>query len=329
MKIAFLGDLVVDRDVTVDLAVVEFLAQADRVIANLEGVILKKGTVTPPFKSYGSVIYNDHEAVQKLIATVGITDVDLYNNHMIDFGEQVFDQTINLLSESNIQILGPENEWPAEDGNILLSNSGLAETFGIYESSKKYGFNINDMLFKHNAVDKLAGGIIHTHFGIEQILGLSDYELQWFDSITRLKPRIIIRHHPHCIQSPFYLNDIPCFPSIGDFAFNFNKKRHSNGLIVIFDTADSTIQCRVVECSNYKLRLTHDIIKPHQMQQPIRLSQVERVHLRTRYLREYREDALGAFKKSLKYLLGREKPEHVLSMSSKHFIQPYILGEIL
>jgi poly-gamma-glutamate capsule biosynthesis protein CapA/YwtB (metallophosphatase superfamily) len=329
MKIAFLGDMVIDRDVRIDSEVSRFLGNAGCVIANLEGVILDKVGSASPFKTYGSVIYNNHDAVMRLIETVGITHVNLYNNHMIDYGEDQLERTLEILSKAGIKVLTQNSYLTFPGGGIQLSNSGLVETFGIYDVSQKFGQNINDMLFEKNPAEKWAGSIIHTHFGIEQVGGLSEYESQWFDHIAQFGPRIIIRHHPHCIQLPFQMHGVPCFPSIGDFAFNFNGKRTSKGLIVMFDVADSGIDCRTIECTEYQLHMGSEELDFRTRNAPTRLSKKECSDLRARYQSEYREDGAKSFKKAIKYFLGKEKSEHVLSMSSKHFIQPYVIGELL
>lgn len=329
MKIAFLGDLVIDRTVKIDFEVSRFLTKADCVIANLEGIIIKNGYRASPFKTYGSVIYNDYDAALRLINEAGITHVNLYNNHMIDYGEDRLIQTIEILNKAGVKILSQKNELTVNGEIIKLNNSGLVETFGIYNISEQYGQNINDMLLEKNPENTWANTIIHTHFGIEEVNGLSKYESQWFEHIAQFQPSIIIRHHPHCIQEPFHLNDVPCFPSIGDFAFNFNKKNNSKGLAVIFDTLSSDVEYRTIECKQYELRLSPEQFDVWARDKPITLSKDECRMLRSRYQSEYRENGIKSLKKSIKYFLKKEKPEHVLSMSTKHFIQPYILGDIL
>jgi poly-gamma-glutamate capsule biosynthesis protein CapA/YwtB (metallophosphatase superfamily) len=329
MKIAFLGDMVVDQQVTVDPEVSRFMSKAECVIANLEGIILDKKNKVSPFKSYGSVIHNDHDSIMRLIEAVGITHVNLYNNHMIDYGEKQLERTLEILSKAGINVLTRTNDFEFKGGSIQLNNSGLVETFGIYDVSKTFGQNINDMLLEKNPARKWANSIIHTHFGIEQVSGLSEYELRWFDLIAQFGPRIIVRHHPHCIQEPFQMHGVPCFPSIGDFAFNFNGKKASKGLVVMFDVAGSGIECRTIECTQYQLSIGSEPLDIQAPNAPTRLSVTECSQLRVRYQSEYREDGFKSFKKAIKYFLGKEKPEHVLSMSSKHFIQPYVLGEIL
>lgn len=329
MKIAFLGDMVVDRNVNVDFEVSRFLRQAECVIANLEGIILDKVGRSSSFKTYGSVIYNDHDSVMRLIETVGITHVNLYNNHMIDYGEEQLERTLEILSNAGIKVLTRKSDLTFEGGNIQLNNSGLVETFGIYEVSKAFGENIHDMLLETNPKGRWEGSIIHTHFGIEQVNGLSEYECRWFEHFAQFRPIIIVRHHPHCIQLPFSIDGVPCFPSIGDFAFNFNDKTSSKGLVVICDVTDSSIDCRTIECSQYHLRMGLDQVDFNLRKGPTRLSEKECSELRIRFLKEYREDGPKSFKKAIKYFLGKEKAEHVLSMSSKHFIQPFVMGDLL
>ncbi len=328
MNIAFLGDIVVDSEIKVNSEVSSFLKDADIVIANLEGVILHQGKRPSSYKTYGSVVYNDYDSVMRLIETVGITHVNLYNNHMIDYGESQFEKTLEILTKAGINVLLEKTNLKIGDETIKLHNSGLAETFGIYDVSRKFGQNINDMLLNNEHEEKWAFCIIHTHFGIEQVSGLSDYEYRWFNRMTQNKPCIIVRHHAHCIQSPFQLNGVPCFPSIGDFAFNFKNKKISKGLAVLFDVASSNISCRVIDCKDYQLKIASEEVY-FRGKSAVRLSEMELTQLRQRYINEYREDGPNSLKKAIKYFIGKEKARHVLSMSTKHFIQPFVLDELL
>lgn len=328
MKIAFLGDLVIDNHLTVESELLYFLLQADRIIVNLEGILIEKGKIIAPKKSYGTVIFNDFDAVRNLFLAIGVTDVNVYNNHMDDYGNNGFNRTIDLLSSLNVNVIKAENNWLTSNGAVRLSNSGFAENFGFNKNSTRYGQNINDMLYERNGIERWQDSIINAHFGIEQVKGLSQYELNWFDYICHFKPSLVIRHHPHCAQAPFFMNGVPCFPSIGDFAFNFKTKKSSDGLVVVFDTLDSSIKCRQIKCKDYYLSMGESV-KLSTQNKPERLSGSEYSELKVRYLREYREGALNSFKKSIKYFLNRENPDCVLSMSSSHFMQPFVLGEIL
>ncbi len=326
MIISFLGDIAIDNEIFISRDVIEFVSGSDFIVANIEGVILKKKDERH-FKTYGSRIFNSKDGIRKLIQELGITHANIYNNHSIDYGETALNNTISFLSDLNVVILHENNLLKKESSQIKIHNSGMAETFGIYAISRKYGININDMFLNKNLNDMIKNNIVYSHFGIEQIQGLSAYEYAWFDHISSLSPKIIVRHHPHCIQPPFILNNTYCFPSIGDFAFNFDKKKNSIGMIVKLDTANSKISWRHVNCKNHILSLTE---KPSfDLGKAKMLSTEEKQLLKKRYCKEYRENWRDSLKKSLKYILGKEKSSHVLAMSTKHFIQPFVLDELL
>jgi hypothetical protein len=328
MKIIFLGDIVVDRKVTIDNTLSKLLHQADYVIGNLEGVIVYKTERIKSFKTYGSIIHNDYDSIMDLIDQVGITHVNLYNNHMIDYGEKLFKRTIDILKNAGIKVLFPKNTLQIGATSIKLNNSGLAENFGMNSISKNFGNNINDLIFEKELLNDFSESIIYTHFGIEAVNGLSDYEIKWFDLISRCSPKLIIRHHPHCVQTPFILNGVPCFPSIGDFAFNFHKKSVSYGQIVLFNNVNSNLEYYLVKCKDYHIDLKSNNLIIKADDYPVRLTEEEMVMLRKRFEREYRENRLLSLKKAFKYLVGKEKTVHVIPMSSTHFIQPFVIGEI-
>ena len=98
--------------------------------------------------------------------------------------------------------------------------------------------------------------------------------------------------------------------------------------MVLFYVANSNIDCRIIDCKNYHLKISSEQLHFHG-KSATRLSETELTQLRVRYLNEYREDGPSSFKKAIKYFIGKEKAEHVLSMSTKHFIQPFVLDELL
>ena len=271
MKIIFLGDIAVDNDVDISVDLSQWIAQADVVVANLEGVPLTSSSVST-FKTYGSIIYNDLHALNKLLDQLNITHASIYNNHMLDYGFSAVQSTIDFLDQRDITILQALNSVNVNATEQSLINCGLAEVFGLSPASKNFGINVNDLLFETADNINLSDDIIYAHFGIEMVEGLSQYEYNWFNYITMRRPKIVVRHHPHCIQKPFQLNGVPCFPSIGDFAFNFKAKKTSYGLAVMLDTVLNSITYREIKCCDYMINcgdVYHSLVKiSHQFYSP-------------------------------------------------------------
>lgn len=327
MKIAFLGDLVLDCRAIVDDSLRTMLGSCDFVLANLEGAVLRLGE-NKPFKSYGSVVFNDPDALASLLADINITHVSLYNNHLFDYGVAGIDFTLQFLSDKDIDILGRRTTLELADERISVVNCGLPEFFGISPQAAKFGFGVNEMLLRDDLGETIPGSIVLAHFGVEATPGLSRYELAWFNKMATENARLVVRHHPHCVQQPFKVDAVPCFPSIGDFAFNFGRKRSSSGLVLFYDTDFCTTQVADVICKDGRVSCTEQ--RSADFAEHPRVWDLKEKQLITeRYLREYREDPVGNIKKALKYGLGLQDPRHSLVMSSAHYIQTLVMGELL
>ena len=326
MKIGFLGDLVLDRKIQLSSDLIKISNKLDLVLLNLEGVFLENLKVKP-LKTYGSIVFNNKEFVQKVFDELKVTHVNIYNNHMYDFGRDSLEYTIECLKQLGINVLSSENYIKSNNENNVILNSGMAENFGIQKISDQFGINANSFAIESN-IENIKNRIVNTHFGIEMIEGFSKYEFSWFNIVSSMQPSLIIRHHPHCIQKPFFLNKVPCFPSIGDFAFNFGAKYKSEGLFVIMDSTLKYPYYYKLKCENGIL----DIGKKENISvnySPKTLNELEINLLRRRYKSEFRESALASLRKSFKYIIGKENYSDVMATYSSHFIQPFVMKDIL
>ena len=202
MKIGFLGDLVLDRKLELSSDLIKISNKLDLVLLNLEGVFLENSKVKP-LKTYGSIVFNKKEFVKKVFDELKVTHVNIYNNHMYDFGRDSFEYTIDCLKKLGINVLSSENYLKLNKENKVILNSGMAENFGIQKISDRFGVNANSFVIEAN-INNIKNKIVNAHFGIEMIQGLSQYEFSWFNTISSMQPSLIIRHHPHCIQKPFF-----------------------------------------------------------------------------------------------------------------------------
>ena len=79
-----------------------YFRSADKFFVNLECVLTDSDT---PIKKIGPALKASPECVNGLVA-MGVTEVCLANNHVYDFGERGFRDTVAALDEANISYLG-------------------------------------------------------------------------------------------------------------------------------------------------------------------------------------------------------------------------------
>lgn len=115
MKIALLGDTMLGRGVADRLRssehprlfaddVLDVLAEADLVIANLECAISDRGERWP--NSTKPYFFRAPPVAAELLAHAGVDCVSLANNHALDYGPVALLDTIELLTRAGITVVG-------------------------------------------------------------------------------------------------------------------------------------------------------------------------------------------------------------------------------
>ena len=219
-KLTFFGDTVLDKPYSIEFDIDEF-------IFNLETPLSCKGTIAKnkvnicQEKSY--ILETFHK---KPLA------VTLANNHVMDFGEEAFGKTKEILDTLNIPYFGAglstENfNNPAiiefAGKKIALLGYSCVTTSPIFGNTKHSGSAILDLdsIIKDiNSIrDEVDFIIIQPHWGIQEIPfpRYSDREIahKLIDSGADL----IIGHHAHVIQSHEIYKDKHIFYGLGNFIF--------------------------------------------------------------------------------------------------------------
>ena len=325
--IGFIGDISLDRSIKISSNLSKKLKNCDHVVGNLEGPLLRKGR--KKWKQYSACIYNQFPFFKKLISDLNLTHVSIFNNHIGDYGIEGIEETIELLDELGIIIL----KNISQINNTTILNTGLLEYSGYFYSSKlyKYGFRLLDLLLKDkddftNFFQRKL--IINGHFGIEKIKGISNTEISFFESLLSLGPNLLIRHQPHLIQNPFFLNKKEIYSSIGDFCFSNYLHSKSEGLLVIYDEdINETIYYKLY-CDGYKVDLLYKEKFRVKNKKPLMLSTKIKKELKERLIKEYRVSPKLTLKRILKTLLSKEDSFFTIFQFSTDHIQPFIINEL-
>jgi len=219
-KLTFFGDTVLDKPYSIEFDIDEF-------IFNLETPLSCKGTIAKnkvnicQEKSY--ILETFHK---KPLA------VTLANNHVMDFGEEAFGKTKEILDTLNIPYFGAglstENfNNPAiiefAGKKIALLGYSCATTSPIFGNTKHSGsaiLELDSIIKDINSIrDEVDFIIIQPHWGIQEIPfpRYSDREIahKLIDSGADL----IIGHHAHVIQSHEIYKDKHIFYGLGNFIF--------------------------------------------------------------------------------------------------------------
>lgn len=179
----------------------------------------------------------------------GIDTVNISNNHIYDYKQRGFNDTINTLKSNNIAYFG--------EGNKVIKNiNGVQIGFLGY-----MGFNDNkEFLTKVKAdIDSLKSMkciiVINFHWGVES----QYYPIQPQKNIAHFAidngADLIIGHHPHVIQGiERYKNKIICY-SLGNFCFGGNTNPTDKNTFIFqckFNLQDNKLNSydvKIIPCS--------------------------------------------------------------------------------
>ena len=150
-----------------------------------------------------------------------IEGVNIGNNHIYDYKQIGFEDTINTLKENNINYFGEGFKWIKEIKGVKLGFLG----YRGYNDYPQFRTQIENEIkeLKDNGCNAI---LVNFHWGIES----QYYPIETQKNLAHYAidngADLIIGHHPHVLQSiEKYKNAIICY-SLGNFCFggNFNPK---------------------------------------------------------------------------------------------------------
>lgn len=205
----------------------EEFEKADMVVANLENVFTAK-TKYQPGKIYN--IKAPRIEYVDVLPLGGITHVNIINNHMTDYLDAGFRESLGYLEEKGIKYFGT-NETRTDNvelGNIFIESYEVFEKDGIRVGLLGYfGFNtshVSDARIKKD-VDTLRNAekvdfiVASMHWG-----GQDTYEVTWKQKEMGRKlidfgVDVVYGHHPHVLQEVEVYQGKPIYYSFGNFLF--------------------------------------------------------------------------------------------------------------
>jgi poly-gamma-glutamate synthesis protein (capsule biosynthesis protein) len=142
--------------------------------------------------------------------------VCLANNHIMDFGEQGFIDTLEALKHSGIKFFGAGNSADNYNNPVFLDIGGqhiallgyvCPSTHPIFAKESSFGVVANNLekisqdihIAKSNKADYI---IVQLHWGEEEVYLPNPKDILKAHAIIDLGADLIIGHHAHCVQ-PF------------------------------------------------------------------------------------------------------------------------------
>ncbi|MFA5870879.1 MAG: CapA family protein [Candidatus Paceibacterota bacterium] len=267
ISLMFVGDVMLSRSVEKKiqenndqkfpfLSVAERLTSADIAIGNLEGPISLRG------KNQGSIY--SFRANPKVIGGIQYAGLDLFslaNNHIFDWGRDALEDTMSILSNSNIHFAGVGRNYNEANTPTVILKKGYKVGFlsftnlyprtlfatdddlGISEYDEKKILEHVAEMRKENDV-----AVVLLHWGNEYEVNSNGNQKKFARELIDAGADIVVGHHPHVAQEiENYKNGIIAY-SLGNFVFdqNFSKETMSGLMLDVTCTEKHTCNAKPV-----------------------------------------------------------------------------------
>ena len=215
------------------------LARAAIVLANLEGPLARRAT-----RQDRRFSYRVAPASAAALTAAGVRLVTLANNHLLDCGREGVLETLAVLRDAGVCVVGAGvDQAAAHRPAILVTPTATVGVLGYYWNrrcaarGRLPGGAMDDAASLERDIPALRRQvdllIVTCHWGIPYEREPSQAERQRAHLAIDLGADAVVAHHPHVIQ-PFELHrGRPIFYSVGNFAFGSGNSK-AEGLLVGF-----------------------------------------------------------------------------------------------
>ena len=195
----------------------EYFLDDDLTLVNFEGT-LTESTYVPPKKKENQFLFSAPPAYVSVLPDNGIEAVSLENNHVLDHGQEVYEETQRTL----------------EEAGIVWSNSehmGIFETKGIQIAMLSYlCIDRYDQLWDKVPADIKAAKeryplvIVSFHWGNELDYAPTNNQIRMGRLAADSGADLVIGHHSHRMNPIEQYNGVYICYSLGNFCFSGNSK---------------------------------------------------------------------------------------------------------
>ncbi len=233
MKIALLGDIATfgrfclsnnSEVINYFNVVKKHLSEFDVVVGNLEAPFAtEEGAIGGK-----SATVKSHPLNIKLLRHIGITHVNLANNHIGDFGIIGYERTKDILEDNDIDWFGTEDKQIEMEVNgekiALLGFCSYNTNPSPVKSKSNKGLNYLDAHKVEQEIEKNSKrglfNIVSIHSGQEHVHMPSSDDIKFARQIAEKFNYVYYGHHPHVIQGYEQINGSAIFYSLGNFIFD-------------------------------------------------------------------------------------------------------------
>jgi len=263
--LVFVGDIMLSRAVNDKMEkendwtwpfikIAAWIKSADISIGNLEGPISDKGMNVGSIYSFRA----DPRAIEGL-TLAGFDILSVANNHMGDWASPAFEDTLQRLTEANIDYIGGGYNQSETYSPLKKQINDTMLCFFAYTDLGPRSFEASgdksgmafldiesvqeDMERHENSCDL---SIVSLHFGEEYKENATSRQKTIAKALVNSGADLIVGHHPHVIGEVEMIDNAYVYYSLGNFIFDqMFSERTRQGIALIAEIKDKEIKSLV------------------------------------------------------------------------------------
>ena len=209
----------------------------DFMFGNLEGVLSDTGYNKKDF--YQAQLRGSPQMVGALVES-GFNVLNVANNHMMQYGDVPFTETVSLLNANGIYVVGGKGCRGWHSSPVIIEKNGIKVGVLGYADRDDYGhvplFSILDsgnIMEDVNQIKSLVDFlVVSLHWGNEFVRAPSKKQKDFANCLLNSDVDVIIGHHPHVIQGVVCGSSKYIFYSLGNFVSDMDwNTRTMEGLV--------------------------------------------------------------------------------------------------
>ena len=252
-----------------DEEMISHMHNADLFLLNHEFVFSSRGEAMAD-KQY--TLRTDPKYV-KILQELGADAVGIANNHILDFGQEAFLDTLKTLENAEIPYVGgghnkeealsPYVQTINGQSFAIFAATRVSPTAAWYAGSSKPGIlqtydaaDLNKAIA--DADSKYDHIIVYAHWGVERAVMPEEYQRTLAKDYIDAGADLVIGAHPHVLQGFEFYKDVPICYSLGNYLFG-NRTGETLLLNAVFnESGDLSIQLIPCERVNGVLKEIQD-----------------------------------------------------------------------
>ncbi len=170
-------------------------------------------------------------AYAQILKDAGIESVNLANNHIFDYLQQGYDDTVAVLQKNNIGYFGYENAYVTTVKDIKIGALGYEGWRDTPELRLQVSEDISEL--KAQGVQII---LVHYHWGVERSYVPLESQRTLAQFTIDSGADLILGHHPHVVQGIEEYKDKFIVYSLGNFMFGGNRNPSDKDTFVFQQT---------------------------------------------------------------------------------------------